>query len=43
MSFTNDFNEFDFESRILSTEETRADIEPDVSLRPQTLADYVGQ
>ena len=43
MNFTNDFSEFDFENRIMSTSETHADTEPDTSLRPQTLADYVGQ
>ena len=40
MDFT---EEFDFESRILSTSTTREDIEPEVTLRPQTLEDYVGQ
>ncbi len=40
MDFTNDY---DFESRILSTQETREDIEPDITLRPQTLEDYIGQ
>ncbi len=40
MDFTNDF---DFESRILSTDQTREDIEPDITLRPQTLKDYIGQ
>ena len=42
MNFMNE-NEFDFESRILSTAETREDIEPEVTLRPQTLEDYIGQ
>ena len=41
MDFTNDF---DFESRILSTSATDEDREnADNSLRPQTLDDYVGQ
>ena len=41
MDFTNDF---DFESRILSTSATDEDREnADNSLRPQTLEDYVGQ
>ena len=46
MDFKNDFiaaEDFDFENRIMSTEQTRGDTEPDVSLRPQTLEDYVGQ
>ena len=34
MDFTNDF---DFENRILSTKETSADAEPEVSLRPRRL------
>lgn len=36
-------NEFDFENRILSARETEGDTEPDVTLRPKTLEDYVGQ
>lgn len=40
MDFTPDF---DFESRILSASETRDDIEPEITLRPQTLEDYIGQ
>ena len=46
MDFKNDFigaAELDLENRIMSTEQTRGDTEPDVSLRPQTLEDYVGQ
>ena len=46
MDFKNDFTgitEFDFENRIMSTEQTRGDTEPDTSLRPETLDDYVGQ
>ena len=42
MDFTTADNDFDFENRILSTGETREDT-GEVSLRPQTLADYVGQ
>ena len=36
-------NEFDFENRILSARETEGDTEPDITLRPKTLADYIGQ
>ncbi len=36
-------NEFDFENRILSAHETAGDTEPDVTLRPKTLSEYVGQ
>ena len=36
-------NEFDFESRILSAKETQGDAEPDITLRPKTLEDYIGQ
>lgn len=43
MSFITDDSDFDFESRILSTAETAEDTEPDITLRPQTLDDYVGQ
>ncbi len=43
MNFMNDGAEFDFESRILSTSPTKEDIEPDVTLRPQALDDYIGQ
>ena len=35
--------EFDFESRIMSTSETREDTEPDINLRPKALTDYIGQ
>lgn len=35
--------EFDFENRILATEYTPSDSEIDLSLRPRTLGDYVGQ
>lgn len=43
MEFQNDANEFDFENRILSTRELGGDSENDNSLRPKTLAEYVGQ
>ena len=43
MNFISDENEFDFESRILSTAELGEDGEKEASLRPQTLEDYVGQ
>lgn len=36
-------NDFDFESRILSSRELTEDTESEVSLRPKTLAEYVGQ
>ncbi len=36
-------NDFDFENRILSTAEAPEDREPEVTLRPQSLAEYVGQ
>ncbi|MBE6604848.1 MAG: Holliday junction branch migration DNA helicase RuvB [Ruminococcaceae bacterium] len=42
MDFTTADNDFDFENRILSTGETKEDT-GELSLRPQTLADYVGQ
>ena len=35
--------EFDFESRIISAKETSEDTETEVSLRPKTLNEYVGQ
>lgn len=43
MDFQNDANEFDFENRILSTRELGGDGENDNSLRPKTLAEYIGQ
>ena len=43
MNFMNDGTELDFESRILSTSPTKEDIEPDITLRPQALTDYIGQ
>lgn len=36
-------NDFDFESRILSSRELTEDGDADVSLRPKTLAEYIGQ
>ena len=38
-----DETEFDFESRILSTEASTADSEVEINLRPQTFDDYIGQ
>ena len=35
--------EFDFENRIVSSSENPEDYEQEISLRPKTLADYVGQ
>ena len=35
--------EFDFESRVISAKESEEDREADVSLRPKTLVEYVGQ
>ncbi len=44
MNFNMDETDLDFENRILSTSATQEDREnTDNSLRPQTLADYVGQ
>lgn len=36
-------NDFDFESRILSSRELSEDTDADTSLRPKTLAEYIGQ
>lgn len=36
-------NDFDFESRIISSRELTEDTENEISLRPKTLAEYVGQ
>ena len=36
-------NEFDFESRIMTTSFTQADSDTDTSLRPKRLEDYIGQ
>ena len=38
-----DTNEFDFENRIMNTGYNAEDSDVDVSLRPKTLDDYVGQ
>ena len=38
-----DQEEFDFENRIVSSSETPEDYEAEISLRPKTLNDYVGQ
>ena len=35
--------EFDFENRIVSTSYSSEDVDTDVSLRPKTLEDYIGQ
>ncbi len=35
--------EFDFENRIVSTSFSKEDSETDISLRPKTLGDYIGQ
>ena len=43
MDFNTNSIEFDFEDRILSPGETREDIEPEITLRPQKLEDYIGQ
>ena len=43
MDFLNNGVEFDFEDRIVSTSLTVEDREPEVTLRPQTLEDYIGQ
>ena len=40
--FTNE-EEFDFENRIVSTSYSAEDSDTDVSLRPKTLEDYIGQ
>ena len=36
-------NDFDFESRILSSRELTEDNDSEISLRPKTLAEYIGQ
>ena len=38
-----DTNEFDFENRIMSTSYSAADSDTEISLRPKTLEDYIGQ
>lgn len=44
-SFTEEYseNEYDFEARIVSSAQTEEDAENDVSLRPKTLDEYIGQ
>ena len=36
-------NEFDFENRIISTEYHASDADVELSLRPRTLDEYIGQ
>jgi len=38
-----DYNEYDFEDRIVSTEYSGQDVETEVSLRPKMLDEYIGQ
>ena len=38
-----DNEEFDFENRIMTSSYTPNDSETEVTLRPQTLSDYIGQ
>lgn len=42
-SYSNDSNDFDFENRIVSPNEAPEDIDPEASLRPRRLEDYIGQ
>ena len=42
-SSSNDSNDFDFENRIVSPTEAPEDIDPEASLRPRRLEDYIGQ
>ena len=42
-SYSNDSNDFDFENRIVSPTEAPEDIDPEASLRPRRLEDYIGQ
>ena len=42
-SYSNDSNDFDFENRIVSPTEAQEDIDPEASLRPRRLEDYIGQ
>ena len=42
-SYSNDSNDFDFENRIVSPTEAPEDIDPEASLRPLRLEDYIGQ
>ena len=42
-SYSNDSNDSDFENRIVSPTEAPEDIDPEASLRPRRLEDYIGQ
>ena len=42
-SYSNDSNDFDFENRSVSPTEAPEDIDPEASLRPRRLEDYIGQ
>ena len=42
-SYSSDSNDFDFENRIVSPTEAPEDIDPEASLRPRRLKDYIGQ
>ncbi len=39
----NNMNEMDFENRIVATEFNEADVETELSLRPKTIDEYIGQ
>ena len=42
-SYSSNSNDFDFENRIVSPTEAPEDIDPEASLRPRRLEDYIGQ
>ena len=42
-SYSSDSNDFDFENHIVSPTEAPEDIDPEASLRPRRLEDYIGQ
>ena len=42
-SYSSDSNDFDVENRIVSPTEAPEDIDPEASLRPRRLEDYIGQ
>ena len=42
-SYSSDSNDFDFENRTVSPTEAPEDIDPEASLRPRRLEDYIGQ
>ena len=42
-SYSSDSNDFDFENRIVSPTEAPEDIDPEASLRPRRLEEYIGQ